>query len=566
MTPPPPHRAWWKEAIVYQLYPRSFQDSNGDGIGDLPGILRRLDYLQDLGVTMLWLNPIYASPQDDNGYDISDYYAIDPAYGTMEDFERLLAEAGRRGIRIMMDLVVNHSSDEHAWFQASRSSREHPLRAYYIWRPPRPDGGPPSNWRSFFGGSAWEFDAQTGEYYLHLFSKKQPDLNWELPELRQEIYRMMRWWLDKGLGGFRIDVSPFLSKDPGFPDFPDDFSGDLAGYYASGPRIHAFLREMNEQVFSRYGIATVGEGAGIRMEEALEYVGQDRGELQAIFHFDAITLDRDPGDFMRQVPYTLPQLKAVFARWDAQLAGRGWNSVFLGNHDFPRMLSRFGDPEHFRSESARLLATFLLSMRGTPYIYYGDEIGMVNAPFVSISEYRDIQTLNAWRELEARGDAAELEAFLRMQAHVSRDHGRTPMQWDRSPQAGFSTASPWIGVHPGYPACNAADQQQDPDSVLAYYRRMIRLRKSMPLLAYGSFTLLEPEHPQLFAYVRAMEAEQVLVLLNWSGRAMEYEWPAEAGTAAELLISTYPDTRPAADRRQRLRPWEGMLLRMHPGA
>ena len=549
----------FKDAVIYQIYPRSFADSDGDGIGDLPGILSRLDYLADLGVDVLWLSPIFASPNADNGYDISDYEAIMPQFGTMADFDALLAGVHRRGMRLVLDLVVNHSSDEHDWFQQSRQDKTNPYRDYYIWRPPSAAGGPPNDWQSFFSGPAWQFDAQTGEYYLHLFAKKQPDLNWEHPPLRQAIYRMMRFWLDKGVDGFRMDVIPFLSKDPAFPDYPAGRSGDLT-IYANGPRIHEFLTEMNREVMQHYSCMTIGEGFGVSADQANLYVGRDRHELDMIYHFDH-AVPREEQRFVNPAPeFTLPQLKAVFARWNDAISTEGWQNIYFGNHDNPRVLSRFGSLR-FPRESATLLATVLLTQRGTPTIYQGDELGMTNCRFDSIDEFDDIQVKNAWQTLVASGKYPA-SVFLETANQIARDHARTPMQWTNvlgeftldefTPGAGFTTGMPWLKVNPNHAVINVARQEQDPQSVLNFYRRLLRWRKQMPVLHEGLCHDLLPDHPTLWAFDRILTEQRLVIVANVSEEAT----PLPDALIDSQLIGTPIFVNYATDFTTTLRPFE----------
>ena len=469
-----PHH-WWKEAVIYQIYPRSFKDSNADGIGDLQGIISKLDYLQLLGVDVLWLSPVFASPNTDNGYDISDYQAIMTEFGSMADFDELLAEAHSRGLKVILDLVVNHSSDEHRWFEEARKSTQNQYRDYYIWR------DEPNNWQSFFSGSAWELSAETGQYYLHLFAKKQPDLNWESPALRQEIYTMMHFWLGKGVDGFRMDVIPFLSKDPFFPDYPVGRFGDLT-IHANGPRIHEFLQEMNHQVLAHYDCLTVGEGFGVAAHQANLYVGHNRQELNMIYHFDH-AVPREEACFGKPAPeFTLPELKTIFARWDAAVGHSGWQNTYFGNHDNPRVLSRFGGSGSHQVAAAKMLATVLLTQRGTPSIYQGDELGMTNCGFENVSEFDDIQVKNAYKALVMSGSVQEVD-FLKAANQIARDHARTPMQWSARAHAGFTDGhQTWLKVNPNHATINAEDQLSDPDSVFHYYRQLLQIRKKTPAL------------------------------------------------------------------------------------
>ena len=530
----------YKDAVIYQIYPRSFMDSNGDGIGDLPGIISKLDYVAHLGVDILWLSPIFQSPNADNGYDISDYEAIMPEFGTMTDFETLLTGVHQRGMRLILDLVVNHSSDEHYWFQESRKSRDNPYRDYYIWKPAGANGGPPNNWQSFFSGPAWQLDEATGEYYLHLFAEKQPDLNWEHPPLREAIYNMMRFWLDKGVDGFRMDVIPFLSKDPTFPDYPDGRYGDLT-IYANGPRIHEFLREMNHEVLRHYECVTVGEGFGVSAEQANLYVGQDRHELNMIYHFDH-AVPRDEYAFVEPAPeFTLPQLKAIVSQWDRAIGNEGWQNIYFGNHDNPRVLSRFGSPAQYPYESATLLATVLLTQRGTPSIYQGDELGMTNCPFTSIDEYDDIQVKNAWQTLVASGQYPA-DQFLKAANRIARDHARTPMQWTDAPNAGFTTGNPWLAVNPNHRTINANRQESDDNSVLAFYRKLLRWRKNTPVLHAGSYEDLLPDYPTLWVFKRELNQDCYWTVANVSPD--EQPVPGELFSeiqTTELVLTNYRD-------------------------
>jgi len=503
-------KAFWKEAVVYQIYPRSFKDSDGDGIGDLRGIIEKLDYLKELGVDVVWLSPVYKSPNDDNGYDISDYQAIMDEFGTMADWEELRDGLHARGIKLIMDLVVNHTSDEHPWFEASRSSKDSPYRDYYYWRPGKPDGREPNNWLSFFSGSAWEYDGKTGEYYLHLFSRKQPDLNWENPRVREEVYNMMRWWLDRGVDGFRMDVINCISKTPGLPDAGDERYAWGGEHFMNGPRVHEFLQEMNREVLSRYDIMTVGETPGVTLEEARNYTDPARGELNMVFQFEHMGVDHGPGGKWDIRPWSLTELKRILNKWQLGLRGAGWNSLYLNNHDQPRMVSRFGDEGKYRKESAKMLATLLHTMQGTPYIYQGEEIGMTNVRFPSIDDYRDIETLNMYRE-KVLQQGEDPRKVLEAIHYMGRDNARTPMQWDDGPQAGFTTGTPWIGVNPNCRDINVKQAMADPDSIFHYYRRLIALRKQHDIMVYGEFVPLMEDHPQIYAYLRVLGGERWLV-------------------------------------------------------
>lgn len=505
---------WWKKSVVYQIYPRSFMDSNGDGIGDLQGINQKLDYLAGLGVDILWLSPIYDSPNDDNGYDIRDYQKIMEEFGTMEDFEELLANVHQRGMKLVMDLVVNHTSDEHEWFM------NHP--DYYIWR------DEPNNWRSIFSGPAWEYDERREQYYLHLFSKKQPDLNWDNPVVREEVYRMMRWWLDKGIDGFRMDVINMISKDQRFPDAID---GNSEPYFLNGPNVHSYLKEMNEQVLSHYDIVTVGETPGATTEDAKRYTAADRKELNMIFTFEHMNLDQHSGEKWDFKPLELTDLKKNLEKWQLALHEEGWNSLYWNNHDQPRIVSRFGNDSEYRIESAKMLATCLHFMQGTPYIYQGEELGMTNVQFDSIDDYRDIETLNMYKEKREQGIP---EKDILKSIHVKgRDNARTPMQWSDAQNGGFTIGTPWLQVNPNYPEINAG-HITDEDSIYTYYRTLISFRKTLDIITDGDFTLLHREDPELFAYNRKAGEEKLTVFCNFSENTRRVEVPE-----GERLIGNY---------------------------
>ena len=544
---------WWKSAVVYQIYPRSFADSDGDGIGDLGGIAGRLDYLAGLGVDVLWLSPIYPSPQDDNGYDISDYQDIDPTFGTLAGFDALLAEVHARGMRLILDLVVNHTSDEHAWFAESRSSRDNPKRDWYWWRPR------PNNWRSAFSGSAWELDEATGEHYLHLFSRKQPDLNWENPEVRQAIYAMMRWWLDRGVDGFRMDVINLISKDPALPDGAGDglwISG--SEHYVNGPRIHEFLHEMHREVFEgRDALLNVGEMPGVTLEHGRLFTDPARRELDMVFQFEHVDLDHGPHKWELH-PLDLRDLKRSFGRWQTGLGETGWNSLYWNNHDQPRIVSRWGDDREHRVRSAKLLGTVLHLHRGTPYVYQGEELGMTNTPFAGIEAFADIEAINAYAEAVA--DGADPEDVLRGLREMGRDNARTPMQWDASEHAGFSTGTPWIPVNPNHREINAQAAVADPDSVFHHYRRLIELRHAEPAVALGDFTMLLEDDPLVYAFTRRLEDTELLVVANFSGEEdVAADVPdAEAWAGAELLLTNLAGADPG---RLVLAPWEARVYR-----
>ena len=555
----PMDKAFWKEAVVYQIYPRSFKDSNGDGIGDLRGIIEKLDYLQELGVDIVWLSPVYKSPNDDNGYDISDYRDIMDEFGTMADWEELRDGLHARGIKLMMDLVVNHTSDEHPWFMASRSSKDNPYRDFYYWRPGKPDGREPNNWLSFFSGSAWEYDEKTDEYYLHLFSRKQPDLNWENPRVRQEVYDMMRWWLDRGVDGFRMDVINCISKAEGLPDAGSDRYAWGGEFFLNGPRVHEFLQEMNREVLSRYDVVTVGETPGVTVEDARLYTDPRRNELNMVFQFEHMGVDNGPGGKWDVRPWDFRELKRILNKWQLGLQGIGWNSLYLNNHDQPRMVSRFGDDGKCRKESAKMLATMLHTMQGTPYIYQGEEIGMTNVRFGSIDDYRDIETLNMYRE-KVLEQGEDPQKVLKAIHYMGRDNARTPMQWDDGPNAGFTTGTPWIKVNPNYRDINVKEAMADPDSIFHYYRKLIALRKRHDIVVYGDFVPLLEDHPQIYAYLRVLGNERWLVLLNFFGSECEFALPKDVSFAdAGLVIGNYPDGGRPLDRTVRLRPYEARV-------
>lgn len=558
---------WWKEAVVYQIYPRSFCDSDGDGIGDLRGIISRLDYLQALGVDVVWLSPVYSSPNDDNGYDISDYQDIMAELGTLADWEEMLAQMHARGIRLVMDLVVNHTSDEHPWFVESRKSKDSPCRDWYIWRPGQ-DGREPNNWASFFGGSAWQLDAATGEHYLHLFSRKQPDLNWESPRLRREIFDMMRWWCDKGIDGFRMDAINFISKAPGLPDAPVTAPGryQFGGrHFVHGPRLLEFLGEMRREVLSGRDLLTVGEAAMVTPEQAIELTNPESGPLDMVFQMEHVDLDRERDPLMgkwRLRPLRLADLKRVIGRWQVELEGKGWNSLYLSNHDQPRQVSRFGDDDRYRVQSAKLLATMLHLLQGTPYVYQGEEIGMTNVRFATIDDYRDVDARNMYRDqVEARGgDPAEA---LRMIHTTGRDNARTPMQWTAGPNAGFTSGEPWIKVNPNHTEINVAAAAADPDSILHHYRRLIGLRKANPVIVHGRYEVILEDHPQIWAFTRTLAADRLLVVLNFSGERPVLELPAGIPPQGNtLLIANYPVDPAESLEALALRPWEARAYRL----
>lgn len=549
-------KKWWKESVIYQIYPRSFQDSNGDGIGDLPGIISRLDYVKTLGANVIWLCPVYQSPNDDNGYDISDYCEIMKEFGTMSDFDKLLSEAHRRGLRIVMDLVVNHTSDEHAWFVESRKSKNNAYSDYYIWRDGK-NGKEPNNWGSYFSGPAWQYDEQRGQYFLHFFSKKQPDLNWDNENVRNSVFGLMTWWLDKGIDGFRMDVISMISKTPGLPD-GDVASGAKFGdgtpFANNGPHVHDYLREMRQKVLSKFDIMTVGETPGVTVEEAKQYAGLHGEELNMVFQFEHVDSWGEYGKW-NENPLDLPRLKEILNRWQVGLDGVAWNSLYWNNHDQPRTVSRFGnDSPAFRTLSAKMLGTCLHMMQGTPYIYQGEELGMTNVGFEKLEDYRDIETLNAYDEL-VRQRGVPHETMMRFLHHSSRDNARTPMQWDNGKNAGFTTGTPWIGLNPNYTEINAKSQINDPDSVFSYYRKLISLRHTYPIIVYGSYEPLLESDPKIFAYYRKLGGQNLLVLCNFSEDTVHVPLSEICGENAEQLIGNYGST----DSGTPLRPYEARV-------
>ena len=547
-------KAWWKEAVIYQIYPRSFADSNGDGIGDLNGITAHLDYLETLGIDVIWLSPVYKSPNDDNGYDISDYRDIMDDFGTMEDFDRLLAEAHRHHIKIVMDLVVNHTSDEHAWFIESRSSKDNPYRDYYIWKDPK-NGKEPNNWGACFGGSAWEFDERTGMYYLHCFSKKQPDLNWENPKVRDEVFDMMNWWCEKGIDGFRMDVISMISKDQSYPDGPveDGLYGSFGPYVCNGPRVHEFLQEMNNRVLSHYDLLTVGEAAGVTIDEAKKYANSDGTELGMVFQFEHVDLVKSPiGKWTDQKPQ-LTDFRRVMNKWQYELEGKAWNSLFLDNHDQPRVVSRFGnDSEAYRVISAKMLATCLHMMKGTPYIYQGEELGMTNVYFDKLEDYRDIESINAFHQYVDSG-IVKADDMMRYLKEISRDNARTPMQWDDSKNAGFTDGTPWINVNPNYKEINAKAAVAEPDSVFHYYQELIKLRHTLPIIVYGKFQGLLEDSETIYAYERHLDGQVLTVACNFTDQ--EQDCTLFDDLAGEELISNYKTHKAG-----KLQPYEARVI------
>lgn len=523
-------RKWWKEAVVYQVYPRSFKDNDGDGIGDLKGIISKLDYIKSLGVDVVWLNPIYSSPNDDNGYDVSDYRNIMKDFGTMDDFDALLKGMHTRGIKLVMDLVVNHSSDEHEWFKQSRSSRSNPYREYYHWWNAE-KGKPPYRYSLFdVNHDAWRYDSLTNAYYLHYFSRKQPDLNWENPKLRNEVYGIMKFWADKGIDGFRLDAFQFAAKDTTFPAFPKGFEKNFTQYYGVQGNLHGYLQEMNREVLSKYNVMSVAEGAGNTFEDGHNLVDADRNELNMAYAFEAVDIAKPEG-------YSLIHLKQVFTKWDSAFAAKGWLSIFLANHDQARLVSRFGnDSPEFRAVSSKMLTTFLMTMRGTPYYYNGDELGMTNAGFSTIDDYRDMQTLNEYQRQKNIG--ADLQAYLKRIAFESRDNGRTPFQWNSTTNAGFTTGTSWIKVNPNYKSINAAAQEKDANSTLNYFRRIVKFRKDNPALVYGKYTLLDAQNPDTYAYTRELNGKKLLVVLNFTSKVASAQTGLDLSNAT-VLIGNY---------------------------
>ncbi len=550
---------WWKNAVVYQIYPRSFKDSNGDGIGDLQGIYEKLDYLAELGIDVIWMSPVYKSPNDDNGYDISDYQDIMDDFGTMADFDRVLAKAHSLNIKIMMDLVVNHTSDEHKWFIESKKSKDNPYHDYYMWADPDKNGNPPNRWESCFSGSAWEYVESVGQFYLHSFSKKQPDLNWDNPKVRDEVFKMMTWWCDKGIDGFRMDVISMISKYPGLPDGPENGNGYTGNTSCDGPNIHKYLREMNEKVLSKYRLITVGECPGVNAEQAKKYANIDGSELDMIFQFEHVS-----GSALKPCHHgkwdgeamTMPELRANFTKWQKDLEGCAWNSLFLSNHDQPRCVSRFGnDSEQYRELSAKMLATMTHFQKGTPYVYQGEELGMTNAYMENIADYRDIESLNAYKELTTK-ENIPAETVMGYIKAVGRDNARTPMQWDASDNGGFTSGTPWLQVNKNYKTINADAQVNDPDSVFAYYKKLIALRHTNEVMVNGVYDVLIPDHPQIYAYTRTLGDKQLLVLCNDSdtNAAIPAELQEKIHAAKNILIQNYKDTDEST-----LRPYEAVV-------
>ncbi|MFI5188324.1 MAG: alpha-glucosidase [Chitinophagales bacterium] len=556
-------RKWWKEAVVYQVYPRSFKDADGDGIGDLKGVISKLDYIKSLGVDVIWLNPIYASPNADNGYDISDYKAIMKDFGTMQDFDSLLAGMHQRGLKLVMDLVVNHSSDENEWFKQSRSSRTNPYRDYYHWW--NAERGKPAFRPGAFeaDGSGWRYDTTTNAYYLHYFSFKQPDLNWENPKVRQEVFNMMKFWFDKGIDGFRMDVIPFVAKDTAFPvitqkELSENYNGDWSQYQAGGPRLHDYLKEMNSEVLSKYDCMSVAEGAGVTASTAHNFVDEDRHELNMLYHFEGVSLGYVPGKFKEMDPngYKLADFKKIYSKWDSVFANKGWGTIYLGNHDQPRMVTRWGnDSPEWRVLSSKMLSTFILTMRATPYYFAGDELGMSNIKFDKIEDYKDIESIGMYAQIKNKG--GNLQEFLNDQKISARDNGRTPFQWDNGINAGFTTGIPWIKVNPNYTTVNVAAEEKDSGSCLNYFRTLVKLRKDNLVLVYGKYTLLDKDNPNVYAYTRELNGKKLLVLLNFTNK------PASANTGidvtkAKIVIDNYGKTSSNGS----LQPYEAVIFEL----
>lgn len=551
---------WWKYSTVYQIYPKSFYDTKGNGVGDLQGIIKKLDYLKELGIDVIWLTPIYHSPQNDNGYDISDYYQIYSPYGTMEDFEQLLVEAHNREIKVIMDIVVNHTSTEHEWFKQARFSKNNYFRDFYIWKDPNPDGSVPNNWQSKFGGSAWELDEKTGQYYLHLFDVTQADLNWENQKVRQEVYKMMNFWFEKGVDGFRLDVINLISKEQ---QFLDDSSGDGRKYYTDGPRIHEFLHEANREVFSKYDVMTVGEMSSTSIAECIKYTNPNRQELNMTFNFHHLKVDYENGDKWTRADFDFLKLKQILSSWQEDMyKGGGWNALFWCNHDQPRIVSRYGDDKKYRKESAKMLATSIHMMRGTPYIYQGEEIGMTNPKFNQIEDYRDIETMNAYKLLQEKGWS--IDEIMKILMDKSRDNSRTPVQWNSQPNAGFTNGTPWIKVAANYQDINVERALQEDDSVFYHYQKLIRLRKQYRIIVDGDYQLLLADHPNIFAYTRNGEKEKLLVINNFYGTETSFQLPKDIEIddfTSEILISNYHDSNQDF-KNINLRPYESIVYNL----
>lgn len=549
-------KKWWKEAVAYQIYPRSFMDSNNDGIGDLQGIISKLDYLKDLGIDVIWICPVYKSPNDDNGYDISDYQDIMSDFGTMEDFNELLSEIHKRNMKIIIDLVINHTSDEHPWFIESRSSKQNPKRDWYIWREGK-DNKEPNNWESIFKGSAWEYDENTKEYYLHLFSKKQPDLNWENEDMRNEIYKMINWWLDKGIDGFRVDAISHINKEEGLVDMDNP---DNLKYVPSFDKhmnvegIHDYLRELKENTFSKYDIMTVGEANGVKAEQATDWVGENDGKFNMLFQFEHI-------DLWNSSEFNLPNLKKVWNKWQVNLENDGWNALFIENHDITRVVSSWGDDTRFLKESAKALGLLYFMHKGTPFIYQGQEIGMTNVKFNDINEYDDIRSINEYNQLINQGMSQKYA--LEHIWNTSRDNTRTPMQWDDSLNAGFSKSNPWIHVNPNYKYINVKEQLEDDDSILNFYKKMIKIKKSSECLIYGKYNLILEDDTNIFAYERILNDEKFLVICNLKSESSNYKYEKLTLKYENLILSNYNVDAHKDLNNFELKPWEARLYKIN---
>lgn len=557
-------QAWWQKAVVYQIYPKSFQDTTGNGVGDIQGIIKRLDYLKELGVDVLWLTPIYASPQKDNGYDISDYYSIHHEYGKMEDFDQLLDEAHQKGIKIIMDIVVNHTSTEHEWFKQAASSKDNPYRDFYIWKDGKEDDSEPTNWQSKFGGNAWQYDEKTGQYYLHLFDVTQADLNWENEKLRNEVYKMMQFWFEKGVDGFRLDVINLISKDQDFPD--DDGSvapGDGRKFYTDGPRVHEFIHEMNQEVFSKYDSMTVGEMSSTTLEHCIKYTKPERNELSMTFNFHHLKVDYPNGEKWEIGEMDFHALKQILSKWQVGMnEGGGWNALFWCNHDQPRIVSRYGNDGEYHKESAKMLATTIHMMQGTPYIYQGEEFGMTDPKFTSIDQYRDVESLNMYNILKASGKPEE--EILEVLRRKSRDNSRTPVQWNGEKNAGFTEGTPWIETAKNYKELNAENAIKDKDSVFYHYQKLISLRKEYDIVTNGDYELLAPDDDKIFAYLRSTDKEKLFVINNFYEEEAVFTVPKHidtTGLSSRILLSNYPDSASYGES-IKLRPYESIVYYM----
>jgi len=554
-------QAWWQKVVVYQIYPKSFQDTTGNGVGDIQGIIKRLDYLKELGVDVLWLTPIYASPQKDNGYDISDYYSIHHEYGKMEDFDQLLKEAHQKGLKIIMDIVVNHTSTEHEWFKQAASSKDNPYRDFYIWKDGKEDGSEPTNWQSKFGGNAWQYDEKTGQYYLHLFDVTQADLNWENEKLRVEIYKMMQFWFEKGVDGFRLDVINLISKNQAFPD--DDGSvapGDGRKFYTDGPRVHEFIHEMNQEVFSKYDSMTVGEMSSTTLEHCIKYTKPERNELSMTFNFHHLKVDYPNGEKWEIGEMDFYALKQILSNWQVGMnKGEGWNALFWCNHDQPRIVSRYGNDGKYHKESAKMLATTIHMMQGTPYIYQGEEFGMTDPKFTSIDQYRDVESLNMYNILQANGKPEE--EILEILRRKSRDNSRTPVQWNGEKNAGFTEGTPWIETAQNYKELNAENALKNKDSVFYHYQNLIKLRKEYDIITDGDYELLAPDDDRIFAYLRSTDKEKLLVVNNFYEEEAEFKLPEHidmTGLTSEILLSNYSNSAFFGES-IKLRPYESII-------